>query len=163
MHKRFERNGKFVEVRADDRVLTTIAGKIGTAGKTTTQKLRNARLCAVEAANLVAGYRKSKWTVVSAEPAPCAVTHAFPRDPHLEAALGDDASAFEVYADWLQAHGSPIGDLMAMQLANKGWKQALKDNAALRKGLNIVDGKVTYPAVAEAFALPYTPPDSYLN
>jgi alanine dehydrogenase len=51
----------------------------------------------------------------------------------------------------------------AMQLAKKGWKQALKDNAALRKGLNIVDGKVTYPAVAEAFGLPFTPPDSYLN
>jgi len=51
----------------------------------------------------------------------------------------------------------------AMQLAKKGWKQALKDNASLRKGLNIVDGKVTYPAVAEAFALPYTSPDSYLT
>jgi alanine dehydrogenase len=51
----------------------------------------------------------------------------------------------------------------AMQLANKGWKQALKDNAALKKGLNIVDGKVTYPAVAEAFGLPFTPPDTYLN
>src|SRR3954464_3960935 len=51
----------------------------------------------------------------------------------------------------------------ALQLANKGWKQALKDNAALKKGLNIVDGKVTYPAVAEAFGLPFTPPDSYLN
>jgi alanine dehydrogenase len=51
----------------------------------------------------------------------------------------------------------------AMQLANKGWKQALKDNLALKKGLNIVDGKVTYPAVAEAFSLPFTPPDSYLN
>jgi alanine dehydrogenase len=51
----------------------------------------------------------------------------------------------------------------AMQLANKGWKQALKDNPALKKGLNIVDGKVTYPAVAEAFKLPFTPPDSYLN
>jgi alanine dehydrogenase len=51
----------------------------------------------------------------------------------------------------------------AMLLANKGWKQALKDNLALKKGLNIVDGKVTYPAVAEAFGLPFTPPDSYLN
>jgi alanine dehydrogenase len=51
----------------------------------------------------------------------------------------------------------------AMQLAKKGWKQALKDNPALKKGLNIVDGKVTYPAVAEAFKLPFTPPDSYLN
>jgi alanine dehydrogenase len=51
----------------------------------------------------------------------------------------------------------------AMRLAKKGWKQALKDDAALKKGLNIVDGKVTYPAVAEAFKLPFTPPDSYLN
>jgi alanine dehydrogenase len=45
----------------------------------------------------------------------------------------------------------------AIQLANKGWKQALRDDAALAKGLNVVDGKVTYPAVAEAFGLPYTP------
>ena len=51
----------------------------------------------------------------------------------------------------------------AKELAKKGWKQALKENTALKKGLNIVDGKVTYPAVAEAFGLPFTPPDSYLN
>jgi alanine dehydrogenase len=51
----------------------------------------------------------------------------------------------------------------ALQLANKGWKQALKENPALKKGLNVVDGKVTYAAVAEAFSLPFTPPDSYLN
>ena len=51
----------------------------------------------------------------------------------------------------------------AMQLANKGWKQALKDSAALKKGLNVVDGKVTYAAVAEAFGLPFTSPDSYLT
>jgi alanine dehydrogenase len=51
----------------------------------------------------------------------------------------------------------------AKELAKKGWKQALKENSALKKGLNIVDGKVTYPAVAEAFGLPFTPPDSYLN
>jgi alanine dehydrogenase len=51
----------------------------------------------------------------------------------------------------------------AKELAKKGWKKALKENEALKKGLNIVDGKVTYPAVAEAFGLPFTPPDSYLN
>jgi alanine dehydrogenase len=39
----------------------------------------------------------------------------------------------------------------AMQLANKGWKQALRENPALLKGLNMTDGKVTYPGVAEAF------------
>jgi alanine dehydrogenase len=50
----------------------------------------------------------------------------------------------------------------ALQLANKGWKQALRDNAALKKGLNIVDGVVAYPAVAEAFNLPSTPVDTLL-
>jgi alanine dehydrogenase len=38
-----------------------------------------------------------------------------------------------------------------LQLANKGWKQALRDNGALQKGLNIVDGKITHQAVAAAF------------
>jgi alanine dehydrogenase len=51
----------------------------------------------------------------------------------------------------------------ALQLANKGWKQALKDSAALRKGLNITDGKVTYPGVAEAFGLDLHDPASFLS
>lgn len=51
----------------------------------------------------------------------------------------------------------------ALQLASKGWKQALRDNAALRKGLNIVEGQVTYPGVAEAFGLPLGDADSFLN
>jgi alanine dehydrogenase len=44
----------------------------------------------------------------------------------------------------------------AMQLANKGWRKAVRDNPALRKGLNIIEGKVVYPAVAEAFGLEFT-------
>jgi len=51
----------------------------------------------------------------------------------------------------------------ALQLANKGWKQALRNNPALRKGLNIVEGQVTYPGVAEAFGLPLRDADSFLN
>jgi alanine dehydrogenase len=51
----------------------------------------------------------------------------------------------------------------ALQLANKGWKQALKDSAALRKGLNITDGKVTYPGVAEAFGLDLNDPAPFLS
>jgi len=42
----------------------------------------------------------------------------------------------------------------ALQLANKGWKRALSDNPALLKGLNVAEGQVTYPGVAEAFGLP---------
>ncbi|MFZ1547077.1 MAG: alanine dehydrogenase [Candidatus Nitrotoga sp.] len=50
-----------------------------------------------------------------------------------------------------------------LQLANKGWKQALKDNAALRKGLNIVDGKITHHAVAKAFGMFAHEPESFLD
>lgn len=39
------------------------------------------------------------------------------------------------------------------QLANKGWRDAVRDNEALLKGLNIVDGKISHAAVAEAFRL----------
>jgi alanine dehydrogenase len=43
----------------------------------------------------------------------------------------------------------------AIQIANKGWKQACRDSEPLRKGLNVVKGKVVYEGVAEAFGLPY--------
>lgn len=42
-----------------------------------------------------------------------------------------------------------------IQLANKGWEQACRDNEELRKGLNIVEGKVVYKPVAEAWGLQY--------
>ena len=51
----------------------------------------------------------------------------------------------------------------AVVLANKGWKKALKDNLALRKGLNMVDGKVTYPGVAEAFGLEVHDPAEFVS
>ena len=50
----------------------------------------------------------------------------------------------------------------AIQLANKGWRQACRDNDALRKGLNVIEGKVVYEAVAEAFELPYEPAERFL-
>ena len=51
----------------------------------------------------------------------------------------------------------------AVRLANKGWKQALKDSTALRKGLNMAEGKVTYPGVAEAFGLELHDPAQFLS
>ncbi len=45
----------------------------------------------------------------------------------------------------------------AVQIADKGWKKACKDNVEIARGVNIIDGKVTYQAVAEAFGLTYTP------
>ncbi len=45
----------------------------------------------------------------------------------------------------------------ALQLADKGWRKACADNEELRKGLNVVEGKVVYKEVAEAWGLPYEP------
>ena len=43
----------------------------------------------------------------------------------------------------------------AIALADKGWEKACKDDAALAKGLNIIEGKVVFKAVADVFGLPY--------
>jgi alanine dehydrogenase len=50
----------------------------------------------------------------------------------------------------------------AIQLADKGWQQACRENHSLALGLNVVDGKVVYEAVAEAFNLDYTPLEDVL-
>ena len=51
----------------------------------------------------------------------------------------------------------------AVQLANKGWKKACADSNELKLGLNVINGKVVYKGVAEAFHLEYTEVDSFLN
>jgi alanine dehydrogenase len=42
----------------------------------------------------------------------------------------------------------------ALRLARDGWKAACANDQVLRKGLNVVEGKVVYPGVADAFKLP---------
>ncbi|MHB0776825.1 alanine dehydrogenase [Halomonas sp. WWR20] len=50
-----------------------------------------------------------------------------------------------------------------IDLAGKGWKQALADDAHFLPGLNVHDGQVTYAAVAEAFGLEMTDPSSLIR
>jgi alanine dehydrogenase len=45
----------------------------------------------------------------------------------------------------------------ALQIADKGIERSARDNPEIAKGINIMAGKVTYPGVAEAFGLKYTP------
>ena len=40
-------------------------------------------------------------------------------------------------------------------IANKGWKKACAENTMLAKGLNIVEGKIVYKAIADSFTLPF--------
>jgi len=50
----------------------------------------------------------------------------------------------------------------AVEIANKGWKGALTENADIKKGANVINGKVCYKAVAEAFGIDLVPVDELL-
>ncbi|MBE0474244.1 alanine dehydrogenase, partial [Rhodoferax sp.] len=50
----------------------------------------------------------------------------------------------------------------ALALADKGWRQALRDNPHLKNGLNVAHGQVTCEAVASALGYTYMPADSLL-
>lgn len=51
----------------------------------------------------------------------------------------------------------------AIQLANKGWKKACQENPELKLGLNVVDGKVVYKGVSDAWGLDFTDVENVLN
>ncbi|MDH3567918.1 MAG: alanine dehydrogenase, partial [Desulfobacteraceae bacterium] len=50
----------------------------------------------------------------------------------------------------------------AVEIANKGWKRAFQESPEIKLGANVVQGKVTYKAVADAFGLEYTPIDALI-
>ena len=50
-----------------------------------------------------------------------------------------------------------------LALANKGFLQAVKEDPGLAKGVNVYKGRITYPAVAEAFGLEYVPLEQLLD
>lgn len=50
-----------------------------------------------------------------------------------------------------------------LAIANKGWKNAVKQDVALYRGINLVEGEITHAAVAQAFNLPHRPADSLLG
>jgi alanine dehydrogenase len=45
----------------------------------------------------------------------------------------------------------------AIEIADKGIRRAALDNPEIAQGVNIIEGRVTYPGVAEAFGLKYQP------
>lgn len=51
----------------------------------------------------------------------------------------------------------------AIRLATQGWKKACNENVDLKKGLNVINGKVVYKAVADAFNTPYTDVKEFLS
>ncbi len=50
----------------------------------------------------------------------------------------------------------------AVEIASKGWVKAMQSNPEIKLGANVIQGKVTYREVANAFGLDYTPIDTLL-
>ncbi len=50
-----------------------------------------------------------------------------------------------------------------LSIADKGWKQAVKDDHALAMGVNVLDGKITYKPVADAHGLEYVALEELLD
>ncbi|MGD8662813.1 MAG: alanine dehydrogenase [Desulfobacterales bacterium] len=50
----------------------------------------------------------------------------------------------------------------AVEIANKGWKQAMQESEEIKLGANVINGEITYKAVAEAFDLEYVSIDTLL-
>ena len=73
-------------------------------------------------------------------------------------------TSVERLCEWIRAKGATAvlfatwayerGDA---KLADKGWERAARENHELALGLNVVQGKVVYRPVAEAWGLPYEP------
>lgn len=51
----------------------------------------------------------------------------------------------------------------ALKIADMGWKEACRKHEDIKKGLNVVDGKIVYAAVGEAFNMPHTPVEDVLR
>ncbi|MHC1743060.1 MAG: alanine dehydrogenase [Syntrophobacteraceae bacterium] len=45
----------------------------------------------------------------------------------------------------------------ALQIANKGWQRAMRDNPEIRRGANVIRGKISHAGVASALGLDFTP------
>src|SRR5690606_28423994 len=50
----------------------------------------------------------------------------------------------------------------ALNIANKGWRPAVREDRSLGLGVNALSGKITHAADAEAFDMEYTPLESVL-
>lgn len=51
----------------------------------------------------------------------------------------------------------------AVEIADKGFTEAIRSNGEIRWGVNIIDGKITYKGVADAFGFPHTPIENILT
>lgn len=121
-------SNKFWEITLDGKSFKTTFGKIGSSGQTQLKQFGSDAAAKKVYEKLIAekvkkGYEPAGSGKAKAKPKPIAVsTIPAQSNPELEKAIDNnpyDTDAYSVLADWLQHHGDPRGELIALQLANK--------------------------------------------
>lgn len=113
-------SSKFWEVKVEDEVQTVRYGKIGTAGQEKTKDFESPGEAKADTKKLIAEKTGKGYVEVGGKPKAAS-------NPELEAAIEknlDDATAYLVYADWLQSKGDAFGEFIVMH--QKDPKAALK-------------------------------------
>lgn len=134
---------KFWEATLDGAALKVRWGRLGTAGQEETHTFKTAKEAREEHDALVQQKTKKGYVRTDAPKEP-------PREPNLEAAMfaslaSDKADAALVYADWLQSHGNPWGELITVQYAREKRpkdKALQKREQALLSALPLPDPKL---------------------
>ena len=124
-----EHDGKFWEIEKTARTLTTRSGRVGSAGTTKKKSFKGNALANRAYAEEVEAKRKAGFR----DPATALHPSTAPCEPALEAAVRADRAdpaACDVYADWLEAHGNALGELVGLQRSLAAKKDAAKTKRA---------------------------------
>jgi len=121
---RYEHAGRFWTITRVGSVITIISGKLGNKGRTVVKHHPNEGAAISAHDQLVLEKQREGYRIADGDRAPATPAVVVPADDERGAALAaaivadpDDAQAFAVYGDWLQKHGDPRGELIALQQA----------------------------------------------
>lgn len=111
---------KFWEAEVSGKTLITRWGRIGTRGQEKKQVLGSPAKAEAAATKAIADKKHKGYRDIAARaPAPPSTN---PRNAALEAAIRadrDEYGPYQVYADWLQEQGDPLGELIVLQHGKK--------------------------------------------
>jgi uncharacterized protein (TIGR02996 family) len=132
-------SSKFWSIELDGKSFTATWGRIGTAGQSKKQTFKSTAEAKTAHDKLINEKRKKGYSEIKSKSDSAPAAPPIPRNESLEETLREDLdldAPFLVYADWLQAHDSPLGELITLQhaMASSGDKK-LKARAK-----KIIDG-----------------------